>query len=69
MNCINSRQIWEENVAMIHQHNLEFDLGLHSYTLEMNQFGDMVNIYKKQLGKIFFLKFFVQRQMKNFENK
>jgi hypothetical protein len=44
MNCINSRQIWEENVAMIHKHNLEFNLGLHSYTLEMNQFGDMVNI-------------------------
>ena len=44
MNCIYSRQIWEDNVAMIYKHNLEFDLGLHSYTLEMNQYGDMVNI-------------------------
>jgi hypothetical protein len=46
MNCINSHQIWDKNVAMIHQHNHEFDIGLHSYTLAMNQFGDMVNIYK-----------------------
>ncbi len=68
MNCINSRQIWEDNTAMIHKHNLEFDFGLHSYTLEMNQFGDMVNIQKKKQTESFFL-FFVQRQMKNFENK
>ena len=47
MNCFNSRQIWEENVDMIHQHNLEYDLNLHSYTLKMNRFGDMVNTYKK----------------------
>ncbi|CAF1511635.1 unnamed protein product, partial [Rotaria sordida] len=48
---INRRQIWEENVAMIHQHNLEFDLGLHSYTLEMNQFGDMTNEeFRKQMN-------------------
>lgn len=44
MICINSRQIWETNVAMIQQHNLEVDLSLHSYTLAMNQFGDMVTI-------------------------
>ncbi|CAF3354431.1 unnamed protein product [Rotaria socialis] len=37
------RQIWEENVALIRKHNLESDLGIHSYTLEMNQFGDMTN--------------------------
>jgi hypothetical protein len=42
---INSRHIWQKNIAMIHKHNLEFDVGLHSYTLEINQFGDMVNIY------------------------
>ncbi|CAF1997897.1 unnamed protein product [Rotaria magnacalcarata] len=40
---INRRQIWDENMAVIHQHNLEFDIGLHSYTLAMNQFGDMTN--------------------------
>jgi len=67
MNFLNSRQIWEVNVAMIHKHNLEFDRGLHSYTLKMNQFGDMVNILKKYTK--FFKKFFAQRQMKNFENK
>jgi hypothetical protein len=29
---------------MIGKNNLESDIGLHSYTLGMNQFGDMVNI-------------------------
>ncbi len=27
---------------MINQHNLEADLGLHTYTLKINQFADMV---------------------------
>ncbi len=40
----NSRQIWEDNVEMIRKHNLESDIGIHSYRLGMNQFGDMVNI-------------------------
>ena len=40
--CINSRQLWENNVQLIRQHNLEHDLNLHSYRLGMNQFGDMV---------------------------
>jgi cathepsin L len=48
---IHRRQIWEENVAMIHQHNLEFDLGMHNYTLEINQFGDMTNEeFRKQMN-------------------
>ncbi|CAF1620603.1 unnamed protein product [Adineta steineri] len=47
----NRRQIWEENVAVIHKHNLEVDLGLHSYTLAMNQFGDMTNEeFRKQMN-------------------
>jgi len=29
---------------MIRKHNLESDMGIHSYTLGINQFGDMVNI-------------------------
>jgi hypothetical protein len=37
-----SRIIWEVNLGQIRQHNLETDLGLHSYTLGMNQFGDRV---------------------------
>ena len=36
------RKIWEENMHMIDQHNLEAAQGQHSYTLGMNQFGDMV---------------------------
>jgi hypothetical protein len=32
---------------MIRKHNLESDMGVHSYTLEMNKFGDMVNIQEK----------------------
>jgi hypothetical protein len=37
-----SRSIWEANVAIIRKHNLEADIGLHTYTLGMNKFGDMV---------------------------
>lgn len=68
MNCIPRRQIWEDNAAMIHKHNLEFDLGLHSYTLEMNQYGDQVNIQRiNRHNRI--SNFLVERQMKNSENK
>ena len=52
---INSCQIWEENVGMIRKHNLEFDIGLHTYTLEMNQFGDMVNRQIKKFRSNFYL--------------
>ena len=39
------RIIWETNLAKIHQHNLEVDLDIHSYTLGMNRFGDMVHCF------------------------
>ncbi|CAF3017585.1 unnamed protein product [Rotaria sp. Silwood2] len=46
------RNIWEDNLARIHQHNLEADLGVYSYTLGMNQFGDMTHEeFKKQLNE------------------
>lgn len=35
--------IWETNLDMIDQHNLKAGMGVYSYTLKMNQFGDMVN--------------------------
>jgi hypothetical protein len=34
--------VFKDNFAMINRHNLETDMGLHSYTLKINQFGDMV---------------------------
>jgi cathepsin L len=48
---INRRSIWEANLAMIRNHNLEADLGVHTYTLKMNQFGDMTNKeFNKQMN-------------------
>ena len=38
-----SRLAWEANVAIIRKHNLEHDLGLHSYTLGLNNYADLVN--------------------------
>jgi cathepsin L len=47
----NRRNIWEANVAKIRQHNLEADLGMHTYTLGMNRYGDLTNEeFKKQMN-------------------
>jgi len=37
------REIWETNVANIRTHNLEADLGLHTYTMKMNKYGDLTH--------------------------
>ncbi|CAF0775076.1 unnamed protein product [Adineta steineri] len=48
-NYINAREeqyrlsVFKNNVDMINRHNFEADLGLHSYTLKINQFGDMTH--------------------------
>uniref|UniRef100_A0A8C6SCW4 Cathepsin S n=1 Tax=Neogobius melanostomus TaxID=47308 RepID=A0A8C6SCW4_9GOBI len=35
------RRIWENNLDMINVHNLESSLGLHSFELGMNHYGDL----------------------------
>jgi len=45
------RAIWEANVAKIRKHNLEADLGVHTYTMKMNAFGDLTHEeFKKQMN-------------------
>lgn len=45
------RQIWEKNAHMIAKHNLEADVGLHTYWLELNKFSDKtqseLDVYRK----------------------
>jgi len=38
------RTIWEKNMLFIEAHNKEYELGIHTYNLGMNHFGDMVCI-------------------------
>jgi cathepsin L len=37
------RLTWESNLRYIQQHNIEADLGKHTYWLKMNKYGDMTN--------------------------
>jgi cathepsin L len=48
---ITRRSIWEAHIAIISKHNLEADLGLHTYTLGMNKYGDMtIKEFVKQMN-------------------
>jgi len=38
---VQRRSAWEANIDIIRKHNLEADLGLHTYTLGMNKYGDL----------------------------
>lgn len=40
---------------MINQHNREADMGVHSYTLKVNQFADMVHKLILSIFIVFFV--------------
>lgn len=64
---ISSRATWEANIDIIRRHNLEADMGLHTYTLGMNKYGDLVSYYI--LFFSFYLYINICRPMKNSINK
>jgi hypothetical protein len=37
-----SRAIWESNLKTVQTHNLQADLGVHTYWLGMNKYADLV---------------------------
>jgi len=39
----NRRAVWETNIVKIRAHNLEADLGVHTYTMGMNKYGDLTH--------------------------
>jgi len=50
---ITRRLAWEANVEIIHTHNLEHDLGLHSFTLGLNKYADLTNEeFNKQMNTL-----------------
>jgi hypothetical protein len=39
-----SRATWENNLNKVQQHNLQADLGVHTYWLGMNKYADLVRL-------------------------
>ncbi|XP_032903207.1 cathepsin L1-like [Amblyraja radiata] len=47
----NRRMIWESALSYIEQHNREYAMGKHTFTVKMNQFGDLTNEeFNKQMN-------------------
>jgi hypothetical protein len=36
--------VWEENMKLVKQHNIEYDQGKKNFTMDVNAFGDMVSL-------------------------
>ncbi|XP_072100216.1 cathepsin K-like [Mobula birostris] len=51
---INRRIIWESAMSYIEQHNREYAMGKHTFTVAMNQFGDLTNKEFNMLMNTFF---------------
>ena len=43
---ISRRNIWESNLKIVNDHNLQADFGVHTYWLGMNKYADLVCSFK-----------------------
>ena len=41
--CNCRRAVWEQNIKLIREHNLEADMGQHTYRLGINEYADWVS--------------------------
>ncbi|XP_043576803.1 procathepsin L-like [Chiloscyllium plagiosum] len=48
------RMVWEDNMRYIKQHNLEHSMGKHTFTVGMNQYGDLTTEEFNELMNGFF---------------
>ncbi|XP_042198692.1 procathepsin L-like [Callorhinchus milii] len=46
---IYKRMIWEDNMRFIQKHNQEHSMGKHTFTVDINQFGDLTTEEYNQL--------------------